>query len=119
MLQSPSREEYEQLEKAVAIMTPAEKENAKILTDEQIQRIADDAKIDVGIFAIFHGYAHGVEMPEQISAITYSAGFVIGTGLLHFAGVAIGFATRLPRGELLVRGCGGVISAIGLSYLVG
>ena len=77
------------------------------------------AMVLVGIFAIFHGYAHGVEMPEQISAITYSAGFVIGTGLLHLAGVAIGFATRLPRGELLVRGCGGVISAIGLGYLVG
>ena len=77
------------------------------------------AMVLVGIFAIFHGYAHGVEMPEQISAITYSAGIVIGTGLLHLAGVAIGFATRLPRGELLVRGCGGVISAIGLSYLVG
>ena len=77
------------------------------------------AMVLVGIFAIFHGYAHGVEMPEQISAITYSAGFVIGTGLLHLAGVAIGFTTRLPRGELLVRGCGGVISAIGLSYLVG
>lgn len=77
------------------------------------------AMVLVGIFAIFHGYAHGVEMPEQISAITYSAGFVIGTGLLHLAGVAIGFAARLPRGELLVRGCGGVISAIGLSYLVG
>ena len=77
------------------------------------------AMVLVGIFAIFHGYAHGVEMPEQISAITYSAGFVIGTGLLHLAGVAIGFVTRLPRGELLVRGCGGVISAIGLSHLVG
>jgi urease accessory protein len=77
------------------------------------------AMVLVGIFAIFHGYAHGVEMPEQISAITYSAGFVIGTGLLHLAGIAIGFATLLPRGELLVRGCGGVISVIGLSYLVG
>ena len=77
------------------------------------------AMVLVGIFAIFHGYAHGVEMPEQISAITYSAGFVIGTGLLHLAGIAIGFATRLPRGELLVRGCGGVISVIGLSYLAG
>ena len=77
------------------------------------------AMVLVGIFAIFHGYAHGVEMPEQIRAITYSAGFVIGTGLLHLAGIAIGFTTLLPRGELLVPGCGGVIPAIGLSYLVG
>jgi urease accessory protein len=77
------------------------------------------AMVLVGIFAIFHGYAHGTEMPGQISAITYGAGFVIGTGLLHLAGITIGFATRLPRGELLVRGCGGVISVIGLTYLVG
>lgn len=77
------------------------------------------AMVLVGIFAIFHGYAHGLEMPEQISAITYGAGFVIGTGLLHLAGIGLGFATRLPRGELLVRGCGGVISVVGLTYLVG
>lgn len=77
------------------------------------------AMVLVGIFGIFHGYAHGLEMPEQISAITYGAGFVIGTGLLHMAGIGLGFATRLPRGELLVRGCGGVISVIGLTYLVG
>ena len=58
MLQTPSRDEYEQLAKAVAIMTPAEKEHAENLTDEQIRRIADDTKIDVGIFAIFiNGYA--------------------------------------------------------------
>lgn len=77
------------------------------------------AMVLVGIFASFHGYAHGTEMPGQISAFTYGAGFVIGTGLLHLAGIGIGFATRLPRGELMVRGCGGVISVIGLTYLVG
>lgn len=73
----------------------------------------------VGVFAVFHGYAHGVEMPEQISAITYGAGFVIGTGLLHLIGIALGFLTHLPKGEWMVRGCGAVISVIGLTYLVG
>ena len=57
MLQSPSGAEIEQLKKAVAIMTPAEKENASDLTDEQIQKIATDANIDTGVFAIFiNGY---------------------------------------------------------------
>ena len=60
MLQSPSGEEFEQLQRAVAIMTPREKENADNLTDEQVHRIAEDAKIDAGIFAIFiNGYALG------------------------------------------------------------
>ncbi len=77
------------------------------------------AMILVGIFALFHGYAHGTEMPGHISASTYGAGFVIGTGLLHLAGNAIGFATRPPRGELNVRNCGGVILVIGLTHLVG
>lgn len=53
MLQSPSGEELQQLKKAVAIMTPGEKETAENLTDEQIQKIADDAGIDAAIFAIF------------------------------------------------------------------
>ena len=57
MLQSPSGAEIEQLKKAVAIMTPAEKESASDLADEQIQKIAADANIDAGVFAIFiNGY---------------------------------------------------------------
>ncbi len=57
MLQSPNSNELEQLKKAVAIMTPAEKENARNLNDEQIQKIAEDAMIDTGLFAIFiNGY---------------------------------------------------------------
>jgi len=77
------------------------------------------AMVLVGIFALFHGYAHGLEMPEQTSVVTYGAGFVVGTGLLHMVGIALGFLTRLPRGELMVRGCGGLISVVGLTYLVG
>jgi hypothetical protein len=53
MLETPSSDELAQLEKGFAIMTPAEKQNAENLTDEQIQKIAADAEIDTGIFAIF------------------------------------------------------------------
>ncbi len=58
MLQSPSAEELDQLKKAVAIMTPNERQAPQNLTDEQIQKIAADAGIDTALFAIFiNGYA--------------------------------------------------------------
>jgi hypothetical protein len=58
MLVAPSLEEIEQLKKAVAIMTPSEKENADTLTDEQTERLAADAQIDPANLAIFlNGYA--------------------------------------------------------------
>ncbi len=58
VLASPTTEELEQLKKAVAIMTPAEKETAADLTDEQIQKIAADVSVDPAILAIFiNGYA--------------------------------------------------------------
>lgn len=57
MLAAPSDEELQQFKKAVAIMTPSEKQNAADLTDEQIQRIALDADIDPANLAIFiNGY---------------------------------------------------------------
>ena len=58
MLSSPTRDEYEQLARAVAIMTAAEKTEAASLSDEQVQRIAEDAKVDKAILAIFiNGFA--------------------------------------------------------------
>jgi hypothetical protein len=58
MLASPAPEELEQLSRAVAIMTADEKANADKLADEQIHKIADDAKVDPGLLAIFlNGYA--------------------------------------------------------------
>jgi hypothetical protein len=58
MLTAPSAEELDALRKAIAIMTPDEKQQADSLTDEQIQRIADDAQIDPANLAIFmNGYA--------------------------------------------------------------
>ncbi len=57
MLETPSGDELDQISRAVAIMTPSEKENAGNLTDEQVLRIADDAKVDHGILAIsINGY---------------------------------------------------------------
>lgn len=58
MLVAPSKVELEQLKKAVAIMTPSEREKADSLTDQQIQRIAADAEIDPANLAIFiNGFA--------------------------------------------------------------
>jgi preprotein translocase subunit Sss1 len=58
MLSSPSRDEYAQLARAVAIMTGDEKNEAASLTDEQVERIAEDAKVDKALLAIFfNGFA--------------------------------------------------------------
>ena len=58
MLAAPNTDELEQLKKAVAVMTPSEKENTADLNDEQIQKIAGDAQVDTAILAIFvNGYA--------------------------------------------------------------
>jgi signal recognition particle GTPase len=65
MLAAPSNEELEQLKTALAIMTPQEKEKANCLTDEQIQKIAADAKIDPANLAIFiNGYALHCKKPQ-------------------------------------------------------
>lgn len=69
----------------------------------------------VAFFAIFHGYAHGRELPAEASALGYSAGFVLATGGIHLLGIAIGFVTRLPGGERLLRGGGAAIAAVGLA----
>lgn len=77
------------------------------------------AAVLVGIFAIFHGYAHGRELPQSDNAISYAAGFVIATGILHLAGIAIGELTRWPKWTLAVRACGGCIAGVGVAFLVG
>lgn len=77
------------------------------------------AAVIVGVFAIFHGHAHGTELPEQFNAYGYAIGFVVGTGLLHMAGIALGFLTQVDIGRLVVRGAGGVIALVGAAYLFG
>ena len=75
------------------------------------------AAVIVGAFAIFHGHAHGAELPPGADALAYSAGFVIATGLLHLAGIAFGLLARWPRGRLAVRALGGAIAIAGLMFL--
>lgn len=77
------------------------------------------AALIVGLFAIFHGHAHGTELPHAANPLAYSLGFVIATGLLHLAGVAFGFLDRLPKGKLVIRALGGVIALIGVGFLTG
>jgi urease accessory protein len=75
------------------------------------------AALVVGIFAIFHGYAHGAELPPGADAVAYSVGFVVATGLLHLAGIALGLTVRWPAGRIGVRGAGAAIAAAGVAFL--
>ena len=77
------------------------------------------AAVIVGIFAIFHGYAHGAELPSAATPLVYSLGFVIATGLLHLCGIGFGVLVRWPKGKIAVRACGGLIALIGALFLVG
>ena len=73
----------------------------------------------VTVFAVFHGYAHGRELPSAADPAGYSAGFVLATGLLHVAGICLGFLNALPRGVLATRSVGGIIALLGLWFLHG
>jgi urease accessory protein len=77
------------------------------------------AAILVGAFAIFHGHAHGTELPAAASPLAYGVGFVIATGLLHLSGIALGLLARWPMGLRAVRVGGGLIACAGLFFLVG
>jgi urease accessory protein len=75
------------------------------------------AALAVGFFAIFHGYAHGQELPVAADPTGYSVGFVMATGLLHVLGIGLGVFVANPRGALAVRGLGGGIAAAGVYFL--
>ena len=71
----------------------------------------------VAVFAIFHGHAHGTELPRASNPLAYGVGFVLATGLLHLCGIAIGTLTRWAQGERLIRALGGSIAMIGAYFL--
>ena len=71
----------------------------------------------VGVFAIFHGHAHGTELPPGQSALLYSMGFVIATGGLHAVGIGIGAVHRWTWGRYLLRAAGAVVAMGGVFFL--
>jgi urease accessory protein len=73
----------------------------------------------VGIFAIAHGHAHGVELPMSADALAFTVGFVLATGLLHLAGIMIGVLARWPSGVIAIRACGGVVALTGCYFVYG
>ena len=75
------------------------------------------AALLVAAFAVFHGHAHGTEVPEGQSALLFSIGFVIATGLLHAIGIGIGVAHARSWGRNLLRGAGAIVTAGGLFFM--
>ena len=74
-----------------------------------------------GLFAIFHGHAHGAEMPVDASGLTYGMGFMIATALLHVGGLGLGFLIGAAgdRYGLVMRSAGGLAAIAGLAILTG
>ena len=75
------------------------------------------AAVLVGFFAIFHGHAHGTELPPGQSALLYSMGFVIATGGLHTAGIGIGATHRWGWGRTLLRVAGAAVAVGGVFFM--
>ena len=76
----------------------------------------------VGFFAIFHGHAHGAEIPGDAGSVGYGLGFVIVTTLLHLSGIGIGFAvgkTGDRHGAMVPRSAGAIVAVAGVAILTG
>jgi urease accessory protein len=71
----------------------------------------------VAFFAVFHGHAHGTELPEGQSGLLYSIGFVVATGCLHGVGIAIGLIQKWPSGKIALRIAGAGVALAGLYFL--
>jgi urease accessory protein len=75
------------------------------------------AAVIVTFFAVFHGYAHGAELPPGQSGLLYSMGFVIATGCLHAVGIGIGSIHRWFWGQTLLRMAGGAVALTGAFFM--
>jgi len=68
----------------------------------------------IGLFAMFHGYAHGAEMPATASGLMYGLGFVLATAILHALGISIGVAAQRMNAMKMVRAAGYIIAVCGI-----
>jgi urease accessory protein len=71
----------------------------------------------IAVFAVFHGYAHGVELPDAADPASYSAGFVIATGVIHVTGIGVGLFLGKLLGGWISRGLGAAIAVSGLYFI--
>jgi urease accessory protein len=71
----------------------------------------------VGIFGVFHGHAHGTELPAGQNALLYSMGFVAATGCLHGVGIVVGCLHRWRWGQTLLRAAGAVVATAGVFFM--
>jgi urease accessory protein len=71
----------------------------------------------VGVFAVFHGHAHGAEMPAEAAAVGYAAGFIGATALLHGVGLALGFGLARMAAPRVLQAAGGGVALAGLVLL--
>lgn len=73
----------------------------------------------VGLFGIFHGAAHGAEMPAENSILGYFTGFTLSTIQLHLAGIVVGVGLARWQANVVLRGVGGIMVMLGSFILVG
>ena len=71
----------------------------------------------VGVFAVFHGHAHGTELPAGQSGLLYSIGFVVATGCLHGVGIGISLVHRWGWGRVALRVAGAAVTVAGFAFL--
>ena len=75
------------------------------------------AVILVAFFGVFHGHAHGTELPAGQSPLLYSMGFVIATGCLHGVGIVVGLVHHWPWGQRLLRVAGAGVALAGVAFM--
>jgi urease accessory protein len=88
---------------------------AAVMTESRLPLAA--AAVLVGFFALFHGHAHGTELPPGENGLLYSFGFVVATGCLHAVGIAVGMIHRWPTGRIALRLAGGAVGLAGVFFL--